>query len=159
MKKARKIILALMLICVSVTLVSATLLNNFGRIDTTAHVIQAITIDGNDWDDYLTHEFEIGAGCCKCFPHTIYNNGCENVTVEFEHWATPNMAGITVIAVEDECGGCCLCYEETCGDLDDIMPVTIPFGESIDICLCYQFDTLLMPGTYEIHSKLVLFEP
>ena len=46
----------------------------------------------------------------------------------------------------------CTCV---CGRTPMEMPFWLNPGETLEFCICYDFDMLIMPGTYEINSKLV----
>jgi len=77
-------IFAVLIIALATTLVSATLLSSFGTVETTIDVSQSVTIDTHDWNVPVTHAIGGYAGCCHCFEHTVTNNGCEEVCLEFE---------------------------------------------------------------------------
>lgn len=81
----------------SVTLVGATLLQYFGKVETTANVQQSVVIDGHNWDVPVTHTLEAMGGCCYCYGHTIENRGCKGIDLQFNNYGCPNLKGIDVI--------------------------------------------------------------
>jgi len=93
-RKALAFGIALILIAISA---SAALLTYFNEVQTTLDVQQAITVDGLPWDTPIIHTIEDAyGGCCYCFPHTIRNDGCEPMTLDWNTWGLPDMEGIEV---------------------------------------------------------------
>ena len=96
-KRTLKIGIVAITLLVAATLVGATLISQFGKVETTMNVIQSITMDGNSYDEVINHNVEDAeAGCCYCFEHEVANNGCEVVTLDFEEWGNPDLIGIDV---------------------------------------------------------------
>lgn len=90
---------------------SAGILTMFGQTEVTANVEQSVLLDGIGYDAQVEGtEFDICAGCVECVEHTITNNGCEGIWLDWEHTGDPTMEGIDVQMVE-KCegsgGGCC----------------------------------------------------
>jgi len=100
-KKLGKLgLIAVVLIACSV-IASATLLTFFGKIETTVNIEQSVQIDGNNWNEAITHDLDGVGGCCYCFEHEIVNNGCQPIMLDWEIWANPNMDGITVSFIRE----------------------------------------------------------
>jgi len=93
--------------------VAGTILPYFGRVETTVEVEQAITIDGNDWNDPVTYDVgQINTGCPEevCTDtHVISNTGCEPVCLDWDYWGTPDLEGIDIgfFVLEEIGNGCC----------------------------------------------------
>jgi len=99
MKKTSKVIGAVMILVISAMLVSATLLTYFGEVETTMTVSQSILLDGHNWDEPVTHQFEATGGCCYCFEHSIGNQGCEGIWLDWQHSGNPDLEGIDVYII------------------------------------------------------------
>ena len=96
-----KIGLAILITTMFIGVASAGLLTYFGKVETTMNVTQSVQIDGQNWDQPITHTLEDAqAGCCYCFEHEITNNGCEAIALEWTHWGIPDMIGIDVTMVQ-----------------------------------------------------------
>ena len=96
-KLGRKGIFAVMAaIVISTIMVSATLLSFFGEIETTMNVEQAVMIDGHNWDVPVTHEFDAIGGCTYCFEHTIINQGCQGIWLDWCNFGEPDLEGIDI---------------------------------------------------------------
>lgn len=86
-----------MCLLVATTLVGATLISYFGKVETTMNVAQSVQIDGKDWNEPITYDLsDAQAGCCYCYEHTVTNNACEPIELVFNHVGVPNLAGIDV---------------------------------------------------------------
>lgn len=140
-------IVALFLVLIATTVIGG-LIPHFGTIVTTADVTQSVTISGHDWDVPITHSFSTSGGCSHCFDHEICNNGCEGVWLEWITTGVPDLEGIDVTYHW---------HQSLCGC--DSPPMEDPFyleaGECAWFCICYSFDFMIEPGTYEITSQLV----
>ena len=103
MKHMKKVGMAFMVLIVVSAMVSAGLIPFFGQIKTTAERKQAVTIDGQPFNMPLEHE--IGAEderCCFTYEHTINNNYCEGLWLD---WTHQYPEGVEVIV--SETGSCC----------------------------------------------------
>jgi len=102
-KIGRRGVLVVALIIASVMIVSGALIPYFGKIVTTADVTQSITIDGHPYNEPLEHEvLDPIAGCCFCWEHTIENNACEGIWLD---WENTNIEGIDITIYEPS--SCC----------------------------------------------------
>jgi len=100
-KLGRRGLIVLAVLLVSATLVGATLLTFFGEIETTMTVEQSVMIDGNGWDEPVAHSIEAIGGCTYCFEHTILNQGCQGIWLDWLHTGTPNMEGIDITMTQE----------------------------------------------------------
>ena len=83
MKRKSKIVLGVLSILIASTLVvSAGLLSYYGKVETTANVQQSVVIDGHNWDEPITHELDINAGCTEVFKHKILNRACVDASID-----------------------------------------------------------------------------
>jgi len=138
-KRMAKGIFAVLIIALATTLVSATLLSSFGTVETTIDVSQSVTIDGHDWDDPVTHAIGGYAGCCHCFEHTVANNGCEAVCLDFE---TDPVEGIDFVYYEKPVEPSC------CDHILELLVVKVldgmaewdDFDAYVDGTLVYSYD-------------------
>lgn len=88
-------------ILLATTLVSATLIQHFGKVETTMTVTQSVMIDNQPYNTLIKHDIpNAEAGCCYCFEHEVTNNGCEAIALEFTEWGSPNLDGIEVMYKE-----------------------------------------------------------
>jgi len=102
-KIGRRGVLVVALIIASVMIVSGALIPYFGKIVTTADVVQSVTIDGHPYNDAIEHEvLDPIAGCCFCWDHTIENNACEGIRLD---WENTDILGIDITIYEP--GSCC----------------------------------------------------
>jgi hypothetical protein len=79
----------------------ATYLTYFAKFDKQLTVTQSVTVDGHNWDKPFTYAGTISAGCCEIDgPHTVTNNGCEGIWLDFITTETSNpsqsLDGLTV---------------------------------------------------------------
>jgi len=102
MNSRKKLLLVAISMIVASTLVSATLLNNFGSIRTTMNVEQSVQIDGHNYDEPVEHQIDAIGGCCYCFEHEVTNQGCEGIWLDWEHYGEPDLDGID-ISIVSEC--------------------------------------------------------
>lgn len=145
--------LVLLLVLMTTALVTGGLLSYFGKVETTATAVQMVTIDGKNWDYTIKHSFTVSGGCSACFKHTIKNNGCSAINLTWNTIGSPDLVGISVAFAT---GG----HDGDCPSCDGYStPLALPFklnsGQSIDICICYRFANMIMPGVYVITSTLV----
>ena len=82
MKKTTKILGIVAVLALSAMMVSAGLLSYYGKIETTANVQQSVLLDGEDYTTPITHELNAYGGCCLCFPHSLYNQGCVDADLD-----------------------------------------------------------------------------
>ncbi len=82
---SKKTAIGIFAVLIACTLIaSAGLLSHYGQVNATADVKQSVTVDGQNWDEPITHEFEIDAGCTQVYKHKITNNACEDAEIEIE---------------------------------------------------------------------------
>jgi len=135
------------IILISSIMVTGAFISYFGRVETTAEAVSPITIDGKGWDQKITHNIDPAVGgCCYCFKHHIENIGCKSLYIDWE--TTPTYEGIIVSFHED-----CVCR---CSNPLMEFPRWIEPGETLHVCICYEFHPLIMPGSYTMMSKLIL---
>ena len=92
-KRRTVVIMAIIVGCLVIT-ASATLLSYYGKVTTTANVSQSVLLDGNDYSNPLTYEFDVIGGCCKWSCHELENTGCEDAPIVFNTIYWPNGDGI-----------------------------------------------------------------
>ena len=103
MKRMKKAGIAFLVLVVAAAMVSAGLIPFFGEIRTTAERKQAVTIDGQPYDMPIEHEIDAeDERCCFTWEHTITNNYCEGLWLDWNH-RYPK--GVEVII--SEAGSCC----------------------------------------------------
>ena len=93
--KRKTTILLVFAIVALVSAVSATLLTYYGQVQTTANVSQSVLLDGYDYSIPVTHDFDIIGGCCKCYEHTLENQGCVGAPIDIVTTYSPDGEGIT----------------------------------------------------------------
>jgi len=104
MKKKTAVVVSFAVVLM-VAMASAGLISHFGEIKTVAHVAQAVTIDGHNWDDpIINFEGTVKPGCCYTSTHTIEVDACEGMWLD---WETPPIEGVDVTIYEFEDGGNC----------------------------------------------------
>jgi len=89
-----KIGLAVLVALMFIGVASAALLPYYGKITTTANVSQSVLIDGYDYTNPITNEFDVIGGCSKCFEHTLENQGCSDAPIDIV--TTGDVEGISV---------------------------------------------------------------
>jgi len=147
-KKIGKYSMVFFAILLSSVLVTGGLISYFGKIETTATAVQPITIDNKPYNDMITHTINPAyGGCCYCFKHTLRNKGCNDITVDWQISGTPDLDGITVSFHED-----CECK---CTNPVLVFPRVLHHGETLEVCVCYGFDVMILPGVYTIGVKLI----
>ena len=141
MKITRKILAIVGIIVVCVTMVSATLMTNYGSINTTINAQPSILIDGEPWTEPITHEFSGYGGDIFQFTHTITNVNPRELLFEWEHIGTPDLEGIDIeLTVDGEPIG---------------VQFTIESGESIDITFTFALYLMIEHGQYVVESNLI----
>lgn len=98
MSRTGKMLVALVVIGLIATGVSAGILSYVGKINITANVSQSVLLDGNDYTNPVTQTIDVVGGCSYCYDHTLTNNGCQDATVAFETTITGpgGSGGVTV---------------------------------------------------------------
>jgi hypothetical protein len=76
MKKTRKLLVAGICIVLATTLVSAALLQYFGKVETTITAKQSVLLNGQDWTNTIVNDLELTGGCCEQYAYTLENQGC-----------------------------------------------------------------------------------
>lgn len=122
-KKTAKVMFVVLVIALASTLVSAGLLSYFGEVQTTIDVSQSVKIDGQNWDVPIEHEFDGTGGCCYCFEHTLTNDGCDGIWLDWIHEG-PDLEGITV-EIKEKCYLDSLLIEALDGIADDSFDVYV----------------------------------
>jgi len=79
-----KMLSVLAVLIVGSMVASAGLLTYFGETKVTAHVEQSVIMNSEP-----EVEFDICAGCTECVEHTVTNNGCTGVWLDWEHFDNP----------------------------------------------------------------------
>ncbi len=74
---------------------SSALLTYYGKVTTTANVSQSVLLDGGDYMNPITKEFDVIGGCCKWSCHELENTGCVNAPITFNTQYSPDGDGIT----------------------------------------------------------------
>jgi hypothetical protein len=141
MKMTTKILGIASIILLASTLVGATLLTQFGTVETTMNVQQALTIDGNDWNVPVTETIDATGGTtCYSIIHTLSNAGDSDIAITWTYSGSPDLVGITIQALDTGTG----------------LPVTtVPAGSSVYFVFEYILDPLIVPGTYTVIATLV----
>jgi len=97
LKQRTVIAVSLILGVLVITSVTGALLEYFGQVDITIEAKQSVLIDGHNWDEPVVGDLgELYGGCCECTRHTIINNGCEGIWLDWEHFGEPDISGIDV---------------------------------------------------------------
>lgn len=101
--------LGVLIVVLSILAVSATAayLTYFAQFNATVKVTQSVQVDGQDYSQvFFEYDGELSAGCCDCgVCHTVVNNGCQGIWLDFESTGTPDLEGIDVVV--KECGPSC----------------------------------------------------
>ena len=141
MKMTTKILGIASIILLASTLVGATLLTQFGTVETTMNVTQALTIDGNDWNVPVTETIDATGGTtCYSGTHTLSNAGDSDMAISWTYSGIPDLIGISIQCIDTGTG----------------LPVTtVPGGQSIVVEFEYILDPLITPGIYTITETLV----
>lgn len=90
-KMGLTILVALMFIGIA----SAALLPHYNKVTTKVQVSQSVLLDGNDYTNPLTREFNATGGDCKSSCHWLNNTGNENAPIVFNTTYYPDGEGIT----------------------------------------------------------------
>jgi len=115
---------------------SATLLTYFNKVETTMTVTQSVQLDGNNYNEKITHNIaDAKAGCCYCYEHYVTNNGCEAIDLTFTEWGSPNLDGIEVMYKQK-----CYLDELVIDVLDGIADTDDDFEVYVDSQLVYAYD-------------------
>jgi hypothetical protein len=80
----KKTAIGIFVVLISMALVAsgAGLLSYYGKIEASAEVSQSVTVDGQNWDEPITHEFDINAGCTEIYKYKITNNACVEAPID-----------------------------------------------------------------------------
>lgn len=90
-----KIGLVVLVAVMFIGVASAGLLTSYNTVTTTANVSQSVLLDGNDYTNPLTYEFDVIGGDCKWTCHELENTGNVNAEIEFDTQYWPDGDGIT----------------------------------------------------------------
>ena len=77
----------------------ATLLTYFGKITTTAHVEQAVLLDGLNWDEPVTEEVTVAGGDAFCRLHNLASQTSVPVTVQFVTTYVPGLTEDEIVTI------------------------------------------------------------
>lgn len=80
----KKTVIGIFAVLIATALIAsgAGLLSYYGKVEASAEVGQSVTVDGQNWDEPITHEFDINAGCTEIYKHKITNNACVDAEIE-----------------------------------------------------------------------------
>jgi len=93
---SKKMAIGIFVLMIAAALIaSGALLSYYGKVTTTATVTQSVLLDGKDYSDPLTNNFNAIGGCCKWSCHDLENKGCEDAPVSFDTSYSPDGVGIT----------------------------------------------------------------
>jgi len=79
----KKTAMGLLAVLIAGTLIaSAGILSYYGTVNTQANVTQSVLIDGQNYENPISHSFDINAGCMKIFKHKIKNTACVEAPID-----------------------------------------------------------------------------
>jgi len=100
-KRTFNVLMVTLAVALVASLASAAIIPYFGQVQTTMDVKQSIVMDDGDWDEPITTTIEEAyGGCCYCYEHTVENNGCEGVWLDWQHTGDPDLEGIDILVLE-----------------------------------------------------------
>ena len=79
-----KIGLAILVAAMFISVASAGLLTHYNKVTTTATLSQSVFVDGKDYTDPITNEYNVTAGDCKSSHHLFESRACVNAPIEFD---------------------------------------------------------------------------
>ena len=80
----KKTAIGIFVVLISMALIAsgAGLVSYYGKVEARAHVGQSVTVDGQNWNNQIKHDFDINAGCTEIYKHKITNNACVEAEIE-----------------------------------------------------------------------------
>jgi len=140
-------------IIAAVTLVSATYLTFFNEVTTTIEIEnQSVQVDGKNFDEPISHNIDGDGGCCYCFDHTIANNGCEGIWLDWEHIGVPDLEGIGITIIEKEPDCCSHFLESLEVNVLDGQALYDDFEVYVDGILVYTYSASGGSETWILHT-------
>ena len=134
--KRGKTVLAILVAVMFIGVASAALLPYYNKVTTTATVSQSVLVDGKDYTDPITNEYNVTAGCCKSSHHLFENGACVNAPIEFDTQYLPDGGGITTTyctptdyAFETTIGGQPVIITVTDGDCQITWTIDFPIDD------------------------------
>jgi len=117
--------------------VSATILTYLGETSVTINVQQSIKIDGHNWNESVETDLgDVYAGCSVCERHTLTNDGCEGVLLDWDFYGEPDMEGIEVTMREAE--------PNCCNHILETLEVSVLDGQALNDDFEVYVDTILV---------------